>query len=127
MSIHAGDAVAGDDGNLYLLHGPEIFGINPAGQVITHLTFDKPLHDLVPVHLKVSAGEGAVWLRTPPRADGHFETTYLVVDLSNKTTVGWYSAPAELTLPAMGFTRNGGFEFLQHDKTGYHLSTAQLR
>lgn len=125
--IHRGGISAGNDGNVYLLHNTEILAINPAGEIVRRTSFEKPDANLLPVHLMVSSGYAAVWLRTPPRADRHFETTYLVVDTYNANPATWYAPPPEVRMPAASFSRNGGFQFLQSEKGHYKLITAELR
>lgn len=127
VSIHEGDAVAGDDGNIYLLHETRIIAISPAGQIVKRVSFEKPASSLLAIHLMVSSGDAAIWLRTPSKEDHKFETTYLIVDLQNGTPVGWYAPPPEVTMPATGFSRNSGFEFLQGEKGQWKRITAELR
>lgn len=123
---HDGAVCAADDGNIYLLHESEIIGINPAGEILRRVSFEKPMRDLIGAQLKVSAGLAAIWLITPPK-EGHFQTTYLVVSLDDQNTLGWYAAPPGMQLPAMRFSRNHGFEFLQPSKGVYQLITAEMR
>lgn len=128
VAIHPGDATVGDDGNFYLLHEAQIIVVSPTGQIHKRISFTKPAPDLLPVHLVVSSGSAAIWLETPPtKQDPRVKTSYLVLDLYSGNTVGWYSNPPELEIPAASFSRNDGFDFLKMQKGQFQFITAQLQ
>jgi len=126
-SIHAGSAVFGDDGNLYLLHGQIILVISEAGTLIRRISFDKPDKNSSATNIAISGGWIAIWLSSTNDKRQVF-TKFLVLDSQTEQPYAIYSLPPEVSgEDGPCFNRKDGFELIGVEAGRLTLTHAALR
>lgn len=125
-SLHAGAAIFGEDGHLYLLHDRTILVISESGTLVRRIKFDKPNRDAVPTKIAVSGGWIAIWL-TEHNKQFQIKEKLLVLDSQTEEPYALYSPPSEVNGNAMCFNRKDGFEFYGVQEGRVKLTTAALR
>lgn len=121
-----GDAVALGDEDFYALTSNKILVISKSGTVDRQIDLNKPKPDIIPMRLDVSGGYAAVELVRPEKG-GVLNSTYLVLDLINRSTVGWYASPPEAGTALVCYTRQDGFIFSGVENGRLELRMAGLR
>lgn len=119
-------ATVGEDGSFYLLGSKQIVVLSPAAELVRRIPVAKPAAELRMAGLFVSGGLAAIRLAHLEK-DHRVSFTFLVLDLSTRQTVGWYSTDPSIQDGAVAFSRTEGFTFYQIEQEKVHLVTARLR
>lgn len=101
QAVDLGTAVAGDDGNVYLMRASspaEIFVINPDGKLARKLALPSPIAEAAPDTFKVHGGRIAIqFSKTVPsaRGDQPDQIVFRIVDATTGAVLGDYEGGAE--------------------------------
>lgn len=125
--IHEGEAVAADDGNIYLLHQEQVITLSPTGEIVKRSSFTKPVAGVLATHLRVSSGEAAIWLATIQKDTHKVEHSFLILDLLSGQTSGWYVVPPGMAGSPVAFSRADGIIFMNNNHGELETFTAALR
>ncbi len=127
--IPQGAAVAGRDGNLYVLLPQQVIVVSQAGEILRKLTFSKPNSEALATGISLSGGLIAIHIMEQTK---HILKLNLVLlDANTGDEIGSYRPSEELGNNAICFSRTEGFTFMRVAKGGpagsLELLTAALR
>ena len=127
--IPQGAAIAGRDGNLYMLLPDQVLVVTQSGETLRKLTFSKPDHKALATGISLSGGLIAIHIMGQRKHT--LDLTLVLLDVTTGDEIGYYRPSEELGNNAICFSRPEGFTFLGVAKGSpdgtIELLTAALR
>ena len=108
--IPEGDALAGRDGNFYMLLPDQVMVISQSGQIVRRLPFPKSDHEAIATGVSLSGGLVAIQIMEQQKHT--LGLTLEVLDANTGDEVGSYRPSQELGNNLICFSRTEGFTFL---------------
>jgi hypothetical protein len=106
-----GAAIAGRDGNLYLLLPDQVVVISQSGQIIRRLPFPKSDREAIATGISLSGGLVAIQIMEQQKHT--LGLTLVLLDANTGDQIGFYQPSQELGNNAICFSRTEGFTFLR--------------
>jgi hypothetical protein len=123
---YEGNAIFGDDKNLYSLHADGVVVMSQAGTILRRLPIKKPAPEYSATNLVVSGGYLSIWLQKT-RDNGAIAYKFLILDVNTGEPLAVYEPGNELGNTPVCFSRKDGFTFYRVRDGRVNLEFAALR